>query len=67
MRTEFDRDRRRYFGDRRSRGPQVSALRPAAGAEYIATGSKRHFPRNLCGTIRVVSAGELLDRVTLEI
>lgn len=38
-----------------------------AGAEYIVTGNKRHFPQNLCGTIRVVSTGELLDRITREI
>jgi hypothetical protein len=42
-------------------------LRPAAGAGYIVTGNKRRFPRNVRGTIRVVSAGELLDRITLEI
>jgi uncharacterized protein len=36
-------------------------------AEYIVTGNKRHFPQELCGDIRVVSAGELLDRITLEI
>jgi len=39
----------------------------AARAEYIVTGNKRHFPQDICGTIRVVSAGELLDRITLEI
>jgi putative PIN family toxin of toxin-antitoxin system len=36
-------------------------------AEYIVTGNKRHFPRELCGAIRVVNAGALLDRITLEI
>ena len=39
----------------------------AAQAEYIVTGNKRHFPQEMCGAIRVVSAGELLDRITLEI
>lgn len=39
----------------------------AAQAEYIVTGNKRHFPQDVCGAIRVVSAGELLDRITLEI
>lgn len=39
----------------------------AASAEYIITGNKRHFPQEMCGAIRVVSAGELLDRITLEI
>ncbi len=38
-----------------------------AKAEHIVTGSKRHFPQNACGAVSVVSAGELLDRVTLEI
>ncbi len=39
----------------------------AAKAEYIVTGNKRHFPQNACGAVSVVSAGELLDRITLEI
>jgi uncharacterized protein len=39
----------------------------ASQAEYIVTGNKRHFPQAVCGAIRVVSAGELLDRITLEI
>jgi uncharacterized protein len=39
----------------------------AAQAEYIVTGNKRHFPQDLCGVIRVVNAGELLDRIALEI
>jgi putative PIN family toxin of toxin-antitoxin system len=39
----------------------------ASQAEYIVTGNKRHFPQELCGAIRVVNAGELLDRITLEI
>jgi putative PIN family toxin of toxin-antitoxin system len=37
-----------------------------AQAEYIVTGNKRHFPPQAC-TVRVVSAGELLDRITLDI
>lgn len=39
----------------------------AAGAEYIVTGNKRHFPQDACGVVRVVSAGELVDRITREI
>ncbi len=38
-----------------------------AGAEYIVTGNKRHFPPASDNPPRVVSAGELLDRITLEI
>lgn len=39
----------------------------AAQAEYLVTGNKRHFPQDACGAVRVVSAGELLDRITLEV
>jgi predicted nucleic acid-binding protein len=39
----------------------------AARADYIVTGNKRHFPPPADGPPRVVSAGELLDRITLEI
>jgi len=39
----------------------------AAQAEYIVTGNKRHFPQDACVAVRVVSAGELLDRITFEI
>jgi uncharacterized protein len=39
----------------------------AAGAEYIVTGNMRHFPQDACGVVRVVSAGELLDPLTLAI
>jgi predicted nucleic acid-binding protein len=38
-----------------------------AQAEYLITGNKRHFPLEARGTARVVSAGELLDRITPEI
>jgi uncharacterized protein len=38
-----------------------------AQAEFLVTGNKRHFPPEARGTVRVVSAGELLDRITLEI
>jgi hypothetical protein len=38
-----------------------------AQAEYLVTGNKRHFPLEARGTARVVSAGELLDRITPEI
>jgi putative PIN family toxin of toxin-antitoxin system len=39
----------------------------AAQAEYLVTGNKRHFPQEACGAVRLVNAGELLDRITLEI
>lgn len=39
----------------------------AAQTEYLVTGNKRHFPQEACGAVHVVSAGELLDRITLEI
>lgn len=39
----------------------------AAQADYIVTGNKRHFPAGSYGVTRIVSAGELLDRITLEI
>jgi putative PIN family toxin of toxin-antitoxin system len=39
----------------------------AAGADFIITGNKRHFPETPYGTAHVVSAGELLDRITREI
>jgi predicted nucleic acid-binding protein len=39
----------------------------AAQADYIVTGKKRHFPESAYGMIRIVSAGELLDRITQEI
>jgi len=38
----------------------------AAQAEFIVTGNKRDFPDAPYGPTRVVSAGELLDRITLE-
>jgi uncharacterized protein len=39
----------------------------AALADYIVTGNKRHFPGGPYGVTDVVSAGALLDRITLEI
>ena len=39
----------------------------AAQAEYIVTGNKRHFPESVYGLTSIVSAGELLDRITQEI
>ncbi len=39
----------------------------AAAAEYLVTGNKRDFPEASYGTTRVINAGELLDRITLEI
>ena len=38
----------------------------AARADFIVTGNKRDFPDGPYGPTRVVSAGELLDRITLE-
>jgi putative PIN family toxin of toxin-antitoxin system len=38
----------------------------AARADFIDTGNKRDFPDGPYGPTRVVSAGELLDRITLE-
>ena len=38
-----------------------------AQADFIITGNKRHFSDALCGPAHVVSAGELLDRITREI
>jgi len=32
-----------------------------AGAEFIVTGNKRHFPAESCGPARVVSARELME------
>jgi putative PIN family toxin of toxin-antitoxin system len=39
----------------------------AARADYIVTGNKRHFPESADGVTSIVSAGELLDRITREI
>ncbi len=39
----------------------------AARADYLVTGNKRDFPNASYGVTRVVNAGELLDRITLEI
>jgi putative PIN family toxin of toxin-antitoxin system len=39
----------------------------AAQADYLVTGNKRHFPQAACGVVQVVSAGDLLERITLEI
>ena len=38
----------------------------ASMADFIVTGNKRDFPDGPYGPTRVVSAGELLDRITLE-
>jgi len=32
----------------------------------LFNGNKRDFPARACGSIRVVNAAELLDRITLE-
>jgi len=42
------------------------ACAQAASADIIVTGNKRDFPRERCGGIDVISAGELLDRLTSE-
>lgn len=39
----------------------------AAQADFLVTGNKRHFPAGSCGVTQIVSAGELLDRITQEI
>lgn len=39
----------------------------AAQADFLVTGNKRHFPASPYGPTYVVSAGELLDRIALEI
>jgi uncharacterized protein len=38
-----------------------------AKADFIITGNKRHFPEKSYGSAHVVNAGELLDRITLEL
>jgi putative PIN family toxin of toxin-antitoxin system len=37
----------------------------AAQADFLVTGNKRDFPLGPYGPTRIVSAGELLDRITL--
>ena len=39
----------------------------AARTEHLVTGNKRQVPQAACGTVQVISAGEPLDRITLEI
>jgi hypothetical protein len=51
----------------RERGLTPRAPAEAAQADYIVTGNKRDFPDASYGVTRVVSAGELLDRITFEI
>jgi uncharacterized protein len=38
-----------------------------AQVDFVLTGNKKDFPQKQLGDIRVVSAGELLNRITLEI
>jgi putative PIN family toxin of toxin-antitoxin system len=38
-----------------------------AQADYLVTGNRRHFPEASYGVTRVVSAGELLDWIALEL
>jgi predicted nucleic acid-binding protein len=39
----------------------------AAQADYIVTGNKRHLPAGAYGPTLIVSAGEILVRITFEI
>jgi putative PIN family toxin of toxin-antitoxin system len=39
----------------------------AARADFVVTGNKRDFPEDQLGATRVVSAGELLNLITLEL
>lgn len=39
----------------------------SAGADVLVTGNKRHFPAGTYGSTRVVNAGELLERIALEL
>ena len=39
----------------------------AAGADCLVTGNLRHFPPEAAEPISVINAGELLDRITLNI
>jgi len=39
----------------------------AAKADFLVTGNKRHFPQIQLANARVVSAGELLEIITLEL
>jgi len=43
------------------------ACAQAARAFFLVTGNKRHFPDSPYGPTYVVSAGELLDRIALEL
>jgi uncharacterized protein len=38
-----------------------------AQADYLVTGNRRHFPESSYGVTRVVNAGELLERIALEL
>ena len=39
----------------------------ASQADFLVTGNKRHFPAETYGSTRIVSAGELLEKVAQEI
>jgi uncharacterized protein len=39
----------------------------AGNAQFLVTGNKKHFPENALAGARVVSAGELLGLITLEL
>jgi len=36
-------------------------------AEFLVTGNKKHFPQNQLSAVKLVSAGELLELITLEL
>jgi uncharacterized protein len=36
-------------------------------AEFLVTGNKKHFPQNQLSGVKLVSAGELLELITLEL
>ena len=48
-------------------GAKFLACAAAGAAEFLVTGNKRHFPQARYGPTRIVSAGELRDRIALEI
>ena len=39
----------------------------AAQADFVVTGNKKDFPEDQLGATQVVSAGELLNLITLEL
>ena len=45
---------------------KVHGLRPRTQADFMVTGNKQDFPQDRLGDTQVVSAGELLNLITLE-